>query len=527
MAVLQGIGIGPANDYSGFFHANQMAAMNRNRQDNLALRKQGRMDQNQEFYEKSFDPSKHVTGTIYDGYVADGYNDLTNQAAKLAQEGKSIPEIQMVIGQKAQALSAQYNTIKQMNKQIEDYAGRFKGQPGYNAEAIISGAKQAAFQTPDGKMKDATQLDPNTNFVEKYMEENPEKVSNDEGLYKALNSSKRDISNPRTVTEVAGHKYKTGYNSELYPWQELTPEKDKFGNAVGVQTHGDTVQTDNGPVKVASEPVYNDFMHRVGVAPAINAMTKQAFQEAGGDMPRTDSPQWKMMQKHVLHDWLDRNSAKTYSPVTEQTETAPAAKVELIQHDPGAYYDNLRKESEARSAGTTQGKEDVKGPGKTNVAQAIGGVFNNDPNYTGGDMVDIGGRKVIDIKSKMPGGTLKFGKDAKDEYSGVYYDPQTREIIAQQGKETHTIPESQAGQFVARVAEANGMPMSKVRAELNKAGFQNGKFGNAQPSDFSVRMAQADQAATEKHNAHVDDSIGKDKFENFKGMKVPVGVVVL
>ncbi|HEV3223865.1 MAG TPA: hypothetical protein VGZ90_13345 [Puia sp.] len=533
-AVLQGQGIGPGIDYSGFQHAVQAGVQNRYRREQMALRQQGRKDLNQEFEERQLDPSKRITGTIYDGYISDGYNQLINQSSQLAQEGKSIPEIQGVIGPKLTQMSNQYNTIKQMNKQIEEYGARFKGQPGYNAEALISHAKGMAFQNYDADkkmytgMKDVNSLDPNTNWVEEAIKQHPEDISNEEGIQKAINSSKQDVYNPRTVTSVAGKKYETGYDAKMYPWQQFSKETDEYKNPKSVETHGDIIHTADGQdVHIATDPVFHDFMGRVGVAPYINAETKKAFQAAGGEAPRQDSPQWETMQKHILYDILDRNSAKTYSPVSKSTETGAAAKIEIRQADPAAYYKNIHDEAEAHAEGTAAGKPATEASKKTNVAGAIGGVFNNDPNYTSGDMTELpDGRKVIDVTSKMPTGALKFGKDKNQEYTGVYFDPLKRSLIVNKGKQQEEIPESQAGQFITRVAEANGLPMSKVRGELAKMGFQNGKFQNAGQSDFTERIAQAGQAAQEKHNSHVDDLIDKEKYSSIKGMKTADGEAV-
>ena len=543
-AVLQHYDLGPAISANGFAEAVATAANIEARGKEQRLRAQEHQDaidaQNSEYLSKQLSIDKYK-GTPYDEENTKALGGILSKAQLMASQGKGMPEIQMAIGVDLTDFNAKYKQEKQMKDQIDSYLSKFKGVKGINTEALQAHAYGMAFHNTDPNTgqytgtKDATTLDPNTNWVEEAIKAHPEDVSNGEGLADALAKTKRDKANPRGNIKVGQDEYKVGYDSELYPFQKFSDERNQYGNPKGVEVGGQVVKDgagkpiadENGnPMKVVPDQVYNYYRNHAGVDPYLTGLAKKEFKNAGVDIKEGD-PRWDIWKKHELYKYLNENAGVSYSPIAEKTSASQ--RIQMLQ-DP-RYIDALESGARARSTGNLEGKIDMgvdvtksdKKPATT-VAGAVASVYQG--NYEA-PSVDYDGKKYEDITGAFPKGSLKFGKSDKNTYSKVLFDPATNKITTVYTDPTSlkdvtkTYDESQVGQFVGSHSEANGSTIATNRKVLGDFGF-DGKMFKDHRQDGGTRLIRAEQ---EEKAKVVDDAIDSEDYSKLKKLSVPDGKV--
>lgn len=510
--------------WAGLYHAADQLEKRKLRQDQLDLQKQSRRAAAGTFLQNYLDPKDMLTGTSYDPMIIQGLQSAMQQGAQLAAAGADAPTLMMALGPMVNKLSQYSTSAKTINKQVDDQIKlmRESGLTGYNYGALKDLAMKKAFykQGANGQeMVDPSELDPNTNYIQKAIEEHPDQVTTAAGLdLFAKNSPMQKTLSDRQQYTGMGELDRSKVHLIGQNW--LTPERDKSGKITDLVPKHDIAlegsqpllhnftdeqgKVTRAPVRLLSEDVFDDMMQRrPDIADYMKGIVSQNLKEytdKSGQPISLNSPKAKLVARAVAYDELYRRR----TPSIEQADiiNKPSqAQVNLNIQSTDKYLQNV----EDKAAAAKRGRVSVATPGdlksfKRNVGQVFGDIYSGKEDLSGngkgmlnGDLYTLGGKKrsvkdypVIDITSSMPGGGLKSGRGQGFKYGKVYFNPKDENIIVEEisgpegNKVTKSveIPKANFGQFYNRIAEANGVPKSAVRPELDKMGYKNGSFSN-------------------------------------------------
>jgi len=537
----------PEQNFGGLYKvAEKLDDQNANAE-RLAQQKESRQTATAKFLTDYLDPKDHLTGTAYDPQIVSGLSNILQQGQQLAAKGVNTNDILMALGPQVARLNQYSVTAKTINQRIKDQVARLKPYSGYNLEALQSQALKNAFYGPDGKLKDISSVDPNADYITDTVKNNPDLVTTSKGLDDFVQKTPMHEGSNTVTTAYGGRSKNVKYEARAPFWEDLQRDEkgniltNEVGEPVGLGVRGTAINDDKGnPIKdesgnpfyAADKNVYNAvMMHNPDVADYIRGQVMQHFKQAGAkQMPPEGSPQWDMMARHILYDELKTRSKSYFKTINQEKETAPAIKVELGQ-DKNAMNALANYESAVKLKGDYAYMNPKTGKaGKTNAVQAIGKIFNNDPDFLQGESEDINGRNVIDVTQFLPGGGLKSGRGADEVYKNVWYDPNKRSLlVSTEGKKKDAtgnkptsieeVPESQAGRFMARIAAANGIDPDKVSGLLTEMGYKNAKFTNV------AAAGDAENRIQSEHLQKIDDALKDGKWDSLKGIGVKDGEV--
>lgn len=475
------------------------------RQQTLAAQSANKRGAAGAFLQNYLDPKDFMSGTAYDPMILQGLQEAMQQGARLAASGADSPTLMMALGPMVNRLTTYSTNAKNINKQVDDAIANMKAdkQEGYDWAALKRESLQNAFfkQDESGKMVlDPTKADPSIDWVQKAIEDSPEKVTTPEAfdLYAKNAQVNKSLNDIMTMTPMGKtHRTKAHLTAQNYLTPEFNPDetiKDfvpyhdmatESGNPLyHVFDDGKGGKT-KAQVRLLDEKLFDSL--RPGQINYIRGQVKQhikEYEDASGEKISMDSPKAKLIARALAYDELNKPTRKSTNIEYVQQDKYSPQQVTLNVHNTPEYLASERATAAARK----QGRMDVEGEESPNAIQAIGKVFNGDPEYLAGGVIDKHGKKVIDITSKIPGGGLKTGPGIDHDLGGIYYDPEARSLIVEKitkdrfsNKITtpETIPENQIGQFMNKIAESNGIRYPQVRKLLNEMGYKNGKFAKA------------------------------------------------
>lgn len=538
----------PEQQFGGLYKAAERVDQNRREDERVAREQEGRQAATSKFMTDYLDPKDHLTGTNYDPQIVGGFQDILQKAQTLAAKGANTNDILMAIGPSVSKLNQYSTTAKAINQRIKDQVARLKPYAGYNLEALQSQALKTAFYGPDGKLKDISYVDPDTDWISETVKNNPDLVTTGKGIDDFVSKTPMADYSRTVQTAYAGRTKNAKIEAKHPFWEGLQRDAkggiatDASGNPLGLDVEGAEMIDDKGqpivnpetkqPFRAMDKNNFNAIMqHNPDIADYVRGQVNKHFKEAGAkELPAEGSAQWDMMARHILGDELKTRSRSTFRTIELQKETAPAIKVEL-----GRDPDALAAMAKYQEANKLKGEYAVYDPKagktiKTNAVQTVGNIFNNDPAFLQGEQEDINGRSVIDVTQYFPGGGLKTGRGADEVYKSIYYDPNKRSLlVTTQGKTKDAsgkkptgieeIPESKAGIFMSRIAAANNVDPAQISSILEQQGYKGAKFTKVASSGEATQRVQAE------HTAKVDAALNDNNFEALKGVKTKDGVI--
>lgn len=545
---LSGFNVKP-NQFEGLNQAAATLERNKERDQRLSIEMEGKQAATSKFLTNYLDPKDHLTGTNYDPQIVNGFQNVLQQAQGLASKGASTSDILMAIGPTVSKLNDYSTKAKLVNQQIKDSLGRLKGYQGYNIDALESEAKKAAFMGADGKMKDISSVDPNTDWVTEAVKGNPELVTTSKGLDDFVTKTPMQEATKNITTTYAGRSKNVQYKAEhpfymgLQKDEKGNPLLDQSGNPIGLGVIQSPITGDDGkpmvnpatgkPFMAMDKGAFRAIMsHNPDIADFIRGQTIRHFKDAGAkEIPMEGSPQWELMARSVLGDELATRNKSHFNVINTEKESAPAIKVELGR-DPNAldalaqYETAVKLKGDYAYLNPKTGKE-----GKTNAVQALGQVLNNNPDFLQGEQENINGRNVVDVTAYMPGGGLKSGRGSDEVYKQIYYDPTKRSLMVstqpkvkdatgQKPISMEEIPEAQVGKFMSRIASANGIDPTQMGKLYGEMGYTGGKFSH--PADYGIALT--DRLKSEQSDK-VDTALKNDDYSTLKGMDTKEGVI--
>lgn len=518
----------------------------------LQEEQEGKRAATSKFLTNYLDPKDHLTGTAYDPQIVSGLQDLLQQGEQLASKGADQNSILMALGPQVSKLNQYSTTAKLISQNIKNSVSKIAGTNkyiGYDADALTQQALKQAFYGPDGKLKDISSIDPNEDYVSMATKNAPELVTTGKGLDDFVAKTPMNENSMNGTTAYAGRSKQSSFDAKFHDW--MTPAKDENGN-ISTDENGmplpmtvkgtpmlddknqPIINSQTGKPYIALDKNYFNLImqHNPDVADFIRGQVKKAFADAGAkEQPAEHSPQWDMMARHVLADELQTRDHSILKIRNTEKETSPAIKIELGR-DPNALGALANYESAVKLTGPYSylnpktGKE-----GKTNVVQAFGHILNNDADFLQGNQENVNGRNVVDVTPYMPGGGLKSGRGEDEVFKQIYYDPQKRSIlVSSQPKEKDAkgnkpisleeVPEEKMGQFLSRIAFANGVDPATMRKQFEQMGYIGGKFKS--PADYGSVLSQRLKS---EQNDKIDNAIKYDSWSNLNGIETPDGVI--
>lgn len=526
-------------EFGGLYQAAETLERRKLRDAQLAQQKEGRQLATTKFLSDYLDPKERLTGTNYDPEIVGQLQTALQEGAQLASKGASTSDIIMALGPKVNKINEYSTKAKLISQQIKQSADRLKGYGGYNLGALEDEAKKMAFYGDDGKLKDISTIDPNTDWVTEATQKRPEIVTTGAGLDQFVTKTPSATYEKTHQTSYAGRTRNVKYTATHPFWEDLeTDEKgnvavDPLGNPIGLDVVGTTmIGDDNQPIinpdtkkpyRVMDKGHFTAIMqHNPDVADYVRGQVNRHFKEAGAQqMPPEGSPQWEMMARSILGDELKTRSKSSFKTIDKQSETGARVKVEIAQ-DPEMlqatrdYYSATRK-----SPGSGSDKVNKT----TTYADVLTGIMNNEPDYSTGEVVDVGGKKMIDVTPLLP--DLKYSND--QVYKHIYREPTSNSMVFEkQNGEKLSVPESKIFQFMNKHSGYNNLNPEYIRKTMEGSGFEGGKFSKAQPSNFAQQQKQAEQAQQEARQQKIKsfESTGKTtELKDFIGQKKPEGEI--
>lgn len=562
--VLEGIGIGQPLNFSGWYQGQQFAAMRQNRADRLKLSQEGRRNQTMQETTSYLDKMHMHDGTPYDPVITQAYGGLLQQAAQMASEGKDFSTIMTQITPSVAQLNGYSQKAQAISKNIKETLARVPKDQGYDAAALEDEAKNAAFYDKDPKtgekiLKSPDTIDADKNYVLGTIKDHPDLVTNMSGwdnYFKTLPKHQTD----KNVTTVTGpgktNTQRVRVNANAF--EDF--DKDDNGNIKMDETGAPTglvpkfqvvkdgdgkpiVDPDSGqPMRVMDDGLFNQLTtDRPGLSDALRGATKkhfQAVQKEGDPEISENDPKFRLYAKHLAYQKASELQNSSYSFLDKDAQSAQSTKL-----DPEMQKEQLAFNTK-NAAATEQARLDVQNrdierhPENYKTARGnkasdeesiepIAQIFTNPHGVLANEpVIQKGGHDVVDVSPLMHGGKFNFAAGAKNQYSGMYYNPAAHqlELYKPGQKDPEIITSQNASQFLNRVAEVNGTNRSDVKGIMQKYKFSSGAF-NQDPAQVQKNMAAQQQATQQANVGKVDTFIQSEDPGKIKGFQTPDGTV--
>lgn len=532
------------NQWAGLYHVSDQLEKRKLRQDQLDLQKQSKRAAAASFLQKYLDPKEYLTGTNNDPMILQGFQAAQQQGFQMVAAGADESTLMTAMSPIVNKLATYSSNAKNVNKQIEDQIKGMQasGEIGYNYAALKDEALKSAFYKPgaNGQLQlDPDNFDPNINYVQKAIQEKPLEVTNtdvfDEFAKKAEKFTKSGDVTTYTPTGTT-FRSKANLISPAYMVPETVYDaKAKETVTTGFVPKHDIATEQGNPLfhtflkdgKEVSEPVrlLDEQEFDQGLKSAmqhrIRGMVQEHIKEyhdKTGKVIDIDSPQAKLVGRAIGYDLLNVASRNGGSIQHLENQGKPSsAQINLNIQSTDKYIQSREDIAAANKRGRVSvlTPEEEKKQYQRNVGQVLGDVFTGTEDISGNSKVKLNGTvfgsdgkgkavkdyQVVDILSSMPGGSLKAGSGVNYDYKGVYYRPENRSIVVAKEvsnpnntKKTNyeEIPEAQVGQFINKIAEANGIPKAQVKALLEKIGYKNGKFVSRSPTPATPAVNPAE-----------------------------------
>jgi hypothetical protein len=532
-------------EFGGLYQAAQSMQQKAARDQQLAQQQEGKKLATTKFLTDYLDPKERLTGTNYDPEIVNQLQTALQEGSALASKGASSADIMMALGPKVNKINEYSTKAKLINQQVKQSVERLKGYGGYNIGALEDEAKKRAFYGDDGKLKDISIIDPNTDWVTEATQKSPELVTTAAGLDQFVQKTPSATYSRTAQTSYAGKTRNVKYETTHPFWEDLARNDkgeiatDAAGNPIGLDVVGGVINDDKGnpivdpetnkPFTGMDKGHFTAIMqHNPDVADYVRGQINTHFKLAGAkEIPKEGSPQWLAMGQHILGDELKGRSKSSFKTIDKQSETGARVKVEIAQNPEMLaatkdYYEATRKE----------GGAGAKVPKTTTYADVLTGIMNNEPDYSNGDIVDakndkgdVVAKNVVDITPMVP--DLKYSND--QVYKNVYRNPANNSLIVKkQNGEIEQVPEGKVYQFMNKLSGYNNLNPEYIRKTMEGSGFDGGKFSKAKPSPHQSKIQEAQKAEQENKTTKLQSfqsSGSVDEVKDFQGQKTKDGTI--
>lgn len=546
------------DDSRGLYQLADTLEKKRYRDQQVANQKAQQKNASVTYLNNYLDKKDYLSGTVGDPVIVNGINDAMTQGMELINKGADPATIQMALSPLVGKISQYSTKAKVIKQQITDSASKLKQYKGYNLDALIDEATKGAFFDEKGGLRDINNVDPATDWIGEAIKRAPEKVTTAEGLNEfAKNTPMSKMFSDITTYDANGAMNKT--KAHLTGQNFLQPDVDEKGVTIGMVPRHDIATENGSPImhtfvgadgkevkaapRLLDEGTFNNMMgQRPDVADYINSLVRQhikEYKDTDGNPIDINSPKAKLLARAIAYDELNRRKSSSIENVQVQDKPSNQELNIRMINDP-RYIQGQGNLARVRAQARTTGK----GLGKTNIAETITEIFNNNPDFLNVETVEKDGRNVLDVTGVFPKGGITHGKGDAFKYGSIYYDPEKRELLVDQVSgtptdpttKTETIKESDIPKFITQTGPANGLNVQQIRKLLSSMGYDYnaGAFtgaGDAPTIDQSGIEPKKDVfqqfKAAPKMNAvdilkeFVGKSVNGDKVLKMEGDYVP------
>lgn len=483
------------NQWAGLYHAADQLEKRKLRADQLSAQRDARRNAAGTFLQNYLDPKDYLSGTQYDPMILKSLQGAMQEGAKLAAAGADSPTLMMALGPMVNKISSYSTNAKTINKQVDDQIKlmRESGLTGYDYGALKDAAMNKAFFNEKG-MIDPNEIDPTANYIQKAIEESPEKLTTAAGLDLFAKNSpmsktlfdrqqwtglgKEDRTKVHTIgqTWLTPDRDATGSITDLVPKHDIATEK---GNPLIHQFVDESGNVTKAPVRLLNEDVFDDMMQRrPDIADYLRGVVKQHLKEytdQGGKPISENDPKAKLIARAIAYDELNRRKAATIERADINDKPSQALVSYNIKNLPG-YADMLEK----NSAAITRGRKSITGKGTANAVEILARASKGDESVLIGEPEDKNGSLMYNITPMFKGGGLSSGRGADFKYKGIYFDPGSKDLLIEKEttdklgmkhKTTETIPRKDLKTFMYKIAQANGVGIDEIKGILDKLEF--------------------------------------------------------
>lgn len=512
------------NQWAGLYHAADQMEKRKLRADQLAVQQQAKRNAAGTFLQNYLDPKDYLSGTQLDPLINQGIQEAMQQGLQLVSSGADTPTLLMALNPMVNKIIKYSTNAKNINNKIDEQVKMLKesGHIGYDYGKLKEQALNSAFfkQDANGSMQlDPDHADPSINWIDKAIEEHPEKVTTDMGWDKfardaQMKSETVGVTDFDRFGNSDKHNVNLKFQEYMIPEWGKDKEKDKVKGFVpkykemidGGQRLLHPFTDDKGnvtmaPVRILDEDIYNGLPK--GLRDNLRGKAKEKLKEyetSTGEKISPDSPRAKYVERALAYDELNRPQRNRGNKGDIEVNDKPSQQmISLNVKSTPQYQATERQLAEDRAEIRDRHRQL-----KTNPIETIGEIFNGNTDYLQGEPVLVpngDGKKMYDVTGVFPGGGLKSGRGQGYSYRGIYFDPDARALtVVREAKQdmfgrklttNETIPEKDIGKFIYKIGEANGVPYSKIKEYLKKIGYSNNEFNStrqtADQRDFEGR----------------------------------------
>ena len=452
---------------------------------------------------KEFDEKNFATGTPTDRVINDSLKQMKQNYAGMIMKNPNIrmSELGYMMQTDIEKLNRYSVNAKTVRAGIEDATKGLEADKSVDARAVKLGALNKAFfdqdpETGQYRLKDPDKIELNRNYADEFMQERPDLwVRGNMGIEDWANNQKAEAAGEETTTDKAGIKRTQGWSANLRPYQ--TPERDAQGKVTGIGIKAQDIAFPDGTrMPVLDKGLYESLINaNRGTKGYLNKMIKQHPVFKDVDL---NSDEGDVLRRRFAYEELSRNFNQ-----------GDAFKVKDVE-DRSSMREKVDYVGIAKAfAGRGDGKED-----KPNVIDALIRAKNGDPSLIQGNTRKDG---MVDITSRLPGATVYSGKtkrmrDGKaqpESYNQVLFNPKDGEMYYTDEQFSQPRKIEDFDKWINNIAEANGVPLSKVGDIRSKHTDASGNYKWLNPESRDVLTHANTSKYKNQINAEVDEFVKK------------------
>jgi hypothetical protein len=463
----------------------------------------------------SFQDKNYMNGTVTDPIIVGKLAGYKDKYLKQLKGNPNIDEneLRLNMAKDMSEISALSANIKTVAANVNAQTKAYSGMKGVDANAIKQIAMNNFMYNIDPKtgaktMKPLNEMDPNKDYIQEAMEQNPELISHgDEGFRNYIKGFQMKTLHKDDETDSKGVAVKKGYDLQIPAYMKEV--KDKNGTVVGADVRSENVDG----MEVADQDVYNAFM--TDVPTRLHFDTKFKAWNAGRGDKQLDpkSPEAELKKRELLLGELQQNAVYKFNQ-----KDATRQDTWVGQRDGG--YQTAAMLARMLKEKTTEDKLIAK-EDATDPAIVYRGMGGDRTVLEGIQPEEIEGEQMYNVTNRIGGLKLGVDEEHKVKYaSAVYVDPKNNTMAVTDPEVTTEYPNGKTTvyrgadvrKFWADTAPYNTVGLDKVTKTNNRYMNGAGKYvGKKDDEHMAILDAQNDAIA------HDADKNFADRTAEFEG----------
>jgi hypothetical protein len=328
--------------FSGLHKAADTLDRNRQRQEALDYKREGKKAAASTFLNSYLDQKDFLTGTNYDPEIVKQLQETMYEGAKLASEGADTPTIMMALSPKVSRLSEYSTKAKLVNQRLKDQMSQIKPGMGYDLKSLENQARRLAFYGEGDKLKDISTVDPETDWLTETIKLYPERVTTDAGIDEFVKNSPK-FTNTKDISKYNAQRGMTRSKVKITSPNWLVPDTDERGAVTGLVPKYQVALNDGQPLmhdfqdeqgKTVKAPVRlldeQEFKSLMSSNPGVADWVRGQVKQAGGNNLDLNSPQANNLARAILYDELKRRSPGSIEDIeVQKANPAPIVHVSV------------------------------------------------------------------------------------------------------------------------------------------------------------------------------------------------------